>query len=87
MIRPIAIHLIENANIEQVERIADDTEHQRTDKGVAKMPAPTKKACAADNDGCDRVELEQVAVERELAAVRPDRTTPPMPRTVRRSHR
>ena len=43
------------------------------------MAAATEEARAADDHGGDRVEFEQVAVERELAAVRPASTTAPMP--------
>ena len=57
-------HLEEDVDVEQVERVADDADHHRADERVADMAAPAEEARAADDHRGDRVELEQVAVER-----------------------
>ena len=68
MIEADGDHLEEDVDVEQVERVADHSDHHRADEGVADMAPPAEKARAADDDRGDRVELEQIAIERRTGA-------------------
>lgn len=49
--------LPEGGDVEQVQPVADDGEHERTDEGAERAAGTACEAGAADDDGSDRVEL------------------------------
>jgi hypothetical protein len=64
MMRPMAIIWKKHVDAEQIERVADDADHDRADQGMADVAAPPRKLAPPMMTGRDGVEFEQVAVER-----------------------
>ena len=57
-------HLEEDIDVEQVECVADDADHEGADERVTDVAATAQEARAANDDCGNGVELEQVAVQR-----------------------
>ena len=69
-------HLEIDVDVVQVQRVADHADHHRADQRMADMAASAEETRPADDHGGDRVELQEIAVERR-ATRRSGRSAPP----------